>query len=524
MLHVLGCIYQQHDLRLVALAAVLCAFASWAAVNLASRARIRTGLSRFRWTVCAGIVFGAGIWATHFNAMLAYQSNLPIGFDVVPTVLSIAVAVVLSKIAFWIALLPGRSWLGGIILGSAIGAMHFTGMVAVEGPFRIVWNDYYVAASLVAGITLSAVASMVGTTIRNINGRVGAATLLTLAIVSMHFTGMSAAVLVPDSSVAYHDAVIAPYFLAVAVAAAGILIVGLGMAGALFDNHLVLRRMSEEARLRRHIAELEETQDELKATSERLSVALEQADSANRAKSLFLAAMSHELRTPLNAVIGFSELMISQIFGPLGDARYQQYCADIKSSGTHLLDLINDVLDLSRLDTGDLQMADDRIDMAELITTMCRMMQGQADGANVSLHSEVAAGFPILCADKRRIRQILINLMSNAIKFTPSGGAVDVTASWDASGAEIRVRDTGIGIAAEDIPKALERFGQVDNSLSRKYEGVGLGLPLTQQLVQAHGGTLTLESAPNVGTTVTIRLPASRLEAPRAIALEKAVA
>jgi signal transduction histidine kinase len=511
MLHVLGCIYLQHDLRLVALAAILCAFASWSAVTLASRARIRSGWSRFRWTACAGTVFGAGIWATHFIAILAYRSNLPIGYNVIPTVLSIAIAVILSILAFWTVLLPKLHWLGGALLGVAIGAMHFTGMSALEGPFHIVWNGYYIASAIIAGVTLSMLAALAGVSVRNVYGRVIAAALLTLAICSLHFTGMSAAVLMPDSSVAYHDAVIAPAFLAIAVAAVGILIVGLGLAGALFDSHLVLRRMGEEARLRAHITKLETAQSELRATSQRLSVALEQADSANRAKSLFLAAMSHELRTPLNAVIGFSDMMISELLGPLGNERYRQYCVDIKSSGTHLLELINDVLDLSRLDTGDLQLSDDLIEMDEFAKATCRMMQSQADSAEVTLRSVVENGFPGIRGDKRRLRQIFINLLSNAIKFTLPGGSVELTASWDASGATIAVRDTGIGMAADDIPKALERFGQVDNSLSRKYEGVGLGLPLTRQLVLAHDGTFSLESTLNVGTLVTIHLPASRL-------------
>jgi signal transduction histidine kinase len=211
----------------------------------------------------------------------------------------------------------------------------------------------------------------------------------------------------------------------------------------------------------------------LQATSDHLSIALQQADAANRAKSLFLAAMSHELRTPLNAVIGFSDLMISELLGPLGNERYRQYCADIKNSGTHLLELINDVLDLSRLDTGDLQLADELIEMQDLVTSTRRMMQSQADDANITLRSTVDDGFPGIHGDKRRLRQILINLLSNAIKFTPAGGTVELTASWNASGATLVVRDTGIGMAADDIPKALERFGQVDNSLSRKYEGVG---------------------------------------------------
>jgi signal transduction histidine kinase len=510
MLHVLGCIFQQHDLRLVALAAVLCALASWAAVTLASRAFVRSGWWRFGWTLAAGMVFGAGIWATHFIAMLAYQSGFSIGYRIDLTALSVLVAMALSTLGFWIMLRPRLNAVGGAIVGVAIGAMHFIGMSALQGAFDVVWNDYYVAASILVGVALSALAAWVGMNLRGLSGRFSAFVLLTLAICAMHFTAMSAVTLVPAWSSATGDVVMAPAILAVAVAAAGILIVALGVVAAMLDGHLWLRRQTEADRLRAHIAELERTQSELEQTSHHLAQALEDAGAANRAKSLFLAAMSHELRTPLNAVIGFSELLSSEMFGPLGSDRYHEYADDILKSGKHLLALINDVLDLSHLDTGDLKLADDDVDLHELLEAAVGVMRETAQQSGVTLKCDIAANFPILRADRRRLRQVLINLLSNAVKFTSYGGRVDVTAAWDSDGATLRIHDTGIGIAAGDIPKAFERFGQVDSRLSRRYEGVGLGLPLSKQLVESHGGSLTLDSTPDVGTTITIVLPAER--------------
>ena len=265
--------------------------------------------------------------------------------------------------------------------------------------------------------------------------------------------------------------------------------------------------------MREHIAALEETQKKLKQTSNELTRALNTAAEANQAKSAFLASMSHELRTPLNAIIGFSDTMVMEVFGPL-DERYRGYAGDIHHSGEHLLALINDVLDLSRLDAGHADLKEEDFDPAELIAEALRMMTGQAGKAQIALTTHVAHGLPWLKADKRRIKQVLINLVSNALKFTPPGGTVDVAARLTAAGdLAIAVSDSGIGIAPEDIPKVMERFGQVDSPMARKHEGTGLGLPLSRQLAQLHGGDLVLESVVDQGTTVTVTLPKARLSA-----------
>jgi signal transduction histidine kinase len=239
----------------------------------------------------------------------------------------------------------------------------------------------------------------------------------------------------------------------------------------------------------------------------------ETAESSNRAKSQFLANMSHELRTPLNAVIGFAEMMSAETFGPLGSPRYQEYADAIRGSGAHLLALINDILDLSRLDAGQSDLIDEQLDVEEIAETVLTMVAGQARAARVEVSRDIAPGLPLLRADRRRVKQVLINLLANAVKFTPAGGTVSLSAvKTKDGGLKLAVADTGIGIAKEDIPKALERFGQVDSKLSRRYEGAGLGLPLAKQLMELHGGTLVLESELNVGTTVTVIFPQERLK------------
>jgi signal transduction histidine kinase len=267
--------------------------------------------------------------------------------------------------------------------------------------------------------------------------------------------------------------------------------------------------------MRDHIAELEKTQKALKKTSQDLTGALYVAAEASKTKSSFLASMSHELRTPLNAIIGFSDTMIMEVFGPMSD-RYKSYATDIRTSGEHLLALINDILDISRLDAGHTDLREEEFDAADLIAESLRMVVGQAAKAQVALTTHIATGLPHVKADKRRIKQILINLLSNALKFTPQGGEVKVIARVVPAGLTMAVSDSGIGIAPEDIPKVMERFGMVDSSMSRHHSGTGLGLPLSKQLAEAHGGSLVLESTLHVGTTVTVTLPPERLIRPNA--------
>jgi signal transduction histidine kinase len=242
------------------------------------------------------------------------------------------------------------------------------------------------------------------------------------------------------------------------------------------------------------------------------------AETANRTKSDFLANMSHELRTPLNAIIGFSEVIKRSMFGPL-PARYRDYGSDIFNSGTHLLSLINEILDLSKLEAGQFELHEESVDLAAAIQECLHLVEPQAQKAKIGLDKAIDAELPMIRADDRRMRQILINLLSNAVKFTPEDGRVRISVSRRNGGLAIAVSDTGIGMTPDQIPIALEPFRQIDSKLSRKYEGTGLGLPLTKHLVELHGGTLHIESRINLGTTVTIFLPPERIGPPQATAV-----
>jgi signal transduction histidine kinase len=222
--------------------------------------------------------------------------------------------------------------------------------------------------------------------------------------------------------------------------------------------------------------------------------------------------MSHELRTPLNGIIGFSDIILREAFGAIGQKRYLDYARDIHESGTHLLALINDILDVSKAEAGRIELLDGLVEIPDLFNSCVRLVRPRADEAKIDVVVMPVDHLPRLQADGLRLKQVLINLLSNAVKFTSSGGRVTLSGDINDNGdAVLRVEDTGVGMAPEDIPKALSPFGQLEQSLARRHAGTGLGLPLSKALVELHGGRLEITSKPGVGTTVSVILPRSRI-------------
>jgi len=231
------------------------------------------------------------------------------------------------------------------------------------------------------------------------------------------------------------------------------------------------------------------------------------AEQANRAKSSFLANMSHELRTPLNAIIGFSEVMTHEMFGPVGSPRYLEYSRLIHESGAHLLELINGILDMSKIEAGKFELSEEIFDLKEAAEACVRFVRQPADRAGVAVRIVVAPQARVIFADKRAIKQILVNLVSNGVKFTPRGGDVRVTAGLGSGGIEIAVSDSGVGISKRDLERLGQPFEQVEGEHVRSKEGTGLGLALVKALASMHGGEAMIESALGEGTTVRVRLP-----------------
>jgi PAS domain S-box-containing protein len=246
---------------------------------------------------------------------------------------------------------------------------------------------------------------------------------------------------------------------------------------------------------------------------EQLRAAKTTAEAANRSKSEFLANMSHELRTPLNAIIGFADIMAKGLFGPIKEPRYVEYARDIAASGGNLLAIINDILDMSKIEAGRHELREDSINIEAVLTSCRRLIEPRALEADITLECTILPGVPLVRGDELRLKQILLNVLGNAVKFTPPGGRVSVTWSILPGGdLQLAVSDTGIGMTEDQIALALQPFRQVDSSFARKSQGTGLGLPLVKAFTELHDGRLRIHSVPNSGTTVLITLPAHRVE------------
>ena len=501
----LTAIPQAYHFGIVMLSICIAMVASYAALDVAGRVHASHGRTRSLWAAGGAFAMGTGIWSMHFVGMLALRLPILVSYSLASLGLSISVAIVASLFALWIA---GRANVrhfemlaAAVAMGLAIAGMHYIGMAGMQMSARILYDGRLVSLSLAIAVAASYVALQLARRLRSANSRRGAAlrgvaaVIMGFAIAGMHYTGMAAANLMPmPDDLARHDPGMAPMVVAILVGVGGTCIAGIAIIASMLDRLLKARVNEATLRAERNIAER-----------------------TTRAMSEFLANMSHELRTPLNSIIGFSKILQKNKTGNLR-ATDITHVERIVANGTHLLGLINGILDLSKIEAGRIDLDIESLDLASLIRETVDLLQPQAK-PGVELASEAATDVGQLRGDRVRLKQIIINLVGNALKFTETGLVtvrlvVDVR---NGAPARIDVIDTGIGIPADRQAAVFDAFRQADSTTSRTFGGTGLGLTITRSLAELMGWTITVQSEPGVGSTFSVQFAsdAVTLVAPR---------
>jgi len=539
-----------HNLWLVALSYLTAAFASFVALDMAERLRHADDNWRWAWHGAASTALGGGIWSMHFLGMLAFDTEAAIGFHTGLTALSLAVPIVVVALGLWLVSSgsgPVRLLTAGAIVGMGVVVMHYTGMAALLLPGSIGYQPGLFALSVVIALVAATVALWLALTPHRFSLRVAAALVMGIAICGMHYTGMGALVVTIDPTLPAVADGISRTVLAAAVAAATYGLLVLALVAGIADRRISaaaareaeqLRRsfqaLGEEMQVRRRIeAELEQSKLALEQRVAERTLDLEEAraraEAASQAKSEFLASMSHELRTPLNSIMGFAQLLLyNRAREPL-TTKQERAAVQIEKAGTHLLRLIDEVLDLAKVEAGRLSMSLEPVDASAVVRDVASNMQPVADSAGITLSLDIRVDRTTVVADRTRLVQVLSNLTSNAIKYNRADGRVVLSVAPGIDGRiSVSVTDTGLGIPADRLDQLFQPF----NRLGREHgtvEGTGIGLTICQRLVQAMGGVILVESTEGQGSRFHFDLPAAvpiaalesnRIAAPTAISTD----
>jgi two-component system cell cycle sensor histidine kinase PleC len=431
--------------------------------------------------------------------------------------MSAALAVVLLALATgWVAGWIANPVMGAIGAGAVLVAHGFVVLLAhsflkvqADKADLKTWRLRFVLAEIVLGVAwVMALTMVMKTDAPEANTFLLVGMLIVVAVSAMIGSTLPGAVIASALPVA--GSVIAYFLLLQGVN--GVLLATMATGTLIFFSIISTRLYQTNLATIEARAEKDALIGELENAKTNSDEARRNAEMANFAKSQFLAQMSHELRTPLNAILGFSEVMKGEMFGPHSSPQYAEYAGDIHSSGQHLLSLINEILDLSRIEAGRYELNEEALTLAHVVEECHHLLKVRAKNKGVAIVERFEPGMPKLWADERAIRQIVLNLMSNSIKFTPAGGEITLKVGWTASGGQyVSVKDTGPGIPEDEIPIVLSNFGQGSNAIKSAEQGTGLGLPIVQGLVNTHGGTFTLKSTVRVGTEVTVTFPAERV-------------